>query len=50
MAGTVDKAKGRIKEANSSSNKLDQVQLAKDLADFFRANYERAAALAQQGK
>jgi iron(III) transport system substrate-binding protein len=43
-------AKGRIREATGNSNKLDQVQLAKELADVFRANYERAAELARQGR
>ena len=43
-------AKGRIKDATGSADKLVQVQLAKELADFFRANYERAAELARAGK
>ena len=41
---------GRIKEATGSADKLMQVQLAKELADTFRVNYERAAELARAGK
>jgi iron(III) transport system substrate-binding protein len=41
-------AKNRIRDATSNANKLDQVQLAKELSDFFRANYERATTLARQ--
>ena len=43
-------AKGRIRDATSNPNKLGQVQLAKELADFFRTNYQRAAELARAGK
>jgi iron(III) transport system substrate-binding protein len=43
-------AKGRIKDATGNSDKLVQVQLAKELADAFRANYVRAAELARAGK
>jgi iron(III) transport system substrate-binding protein len=43
-------ASGRVRNATGNSNKLDQVQLAKELADTFRANYERAAELARAGR
>lgn len=43
-------AKGRIRDATGNANKLQQVQLAKELADVFRGNYERAAELARAGK
>ena len=42
---------GRIREAvSSSASKITQVQLAKELADGFRATYRRAAELAREGK
>jgi iron(III) transport system substrate-binding protein len=44
-------ASGRIREALASgSNKITQVQLAKEIADTFRANYRRAEQLAREGK
>ena len=43
-------ANGRIREVTASSNKLQQVQLAKELSDIFRKNYRRAAELARQAK
>jgi iron(III) transport system substrate-binding protein len=43
-------AKGRIKDATGSANKILQVQMARELSDFFRANYIRAAELARAGK
>jgi spermidine/putrescine-binding protein len=46
-----DAAKGRIKEAVAKdAPKIRQVQLAKELSDLFRANYQKAAELARQGK
>ncbi len=42
-------AKGKIKAAlGKDSPKIQQVQLAKELSDSFRANYKRAAELARQ--
>ena len=44
-------ASGRIRTALSEGkSKIDQVRLAKELADRFRANYERAEQLARTGK
>jgi len=44
-------ASGRIREALASgSNKITQVQLAKEIADTFRANYRRAEQRAREGK
>ena len=44
-------ATGRIREAvGSSASKIAQVQLAKELADGFRATYRRAAELAREGR
>jgi len=44
-------ASGRIREAIAGgSNKILQVQLAKEIADTFRVNYRRAAALAREGR
>jgi hypothetical protein len=41
----------RIREAvSTSSSKITQVQLAKELAAHFRATYRRAAELAREGK
>jgi hypothetical protein len=42
-------AGGRIREA-LGPNKIKEVQLAKVLADSFRAQYQRAATLAREGK
>lgn len=42
-------AGGRIKTTLSSGSRIAEVQLAKELSDHFRAQYQRAAALAQQG-
>ncbi len=44
-------ASTRIRAAISDgSSKIEQVRLAKELADRFRANYERAEQLAREGK
>ena len=44
-------AKGRIKDALAKdAPKIRQVQLAKELSDQFRANYQKAAELARLGK
>ncbi len=45
-------ANGRIKDAFASGadSKIREVQLAKELADTFRAQYERATALAAAGR
>ncbi len=46
-----DAAKGRIKDALAKdAPKIRQVQLAKELSDQFRANYQKAAELARLGK
>ena len=42
-------ASGSIREA-LSGDKIKEVQLAKDLADRFRAQYQRAAELARAGR
>jgi hypothetical protein len=42
-------ASGRIREA-LGPNKIKEVQLAKELSDTFRAQYQRAATLARDGK
>ena len=49
--GQVDYAAagGRVREA-LGPNKIKEVQLAKELADSFRAQYQRAATLARDGK
>jgi spermidine/putrescine-binding protein len=39
-----------IRSAISSPDKIEQVRLAKELGDRFRANYSRAAQLAREGK
>jgi len=41
-----DRAAGDIHRALTSKNKVDEVKLARSLADAFRANYARAAAVA----
>ena len=44
-------ASGRIRSALSEgASKIDQVRLAKELADHFRANYQRTEQLARAGK
>ena len=44
-------ASGRIRKALSEGeSKIEQVRLAKELADRFRNNYERAEQLAREGK
>lgn len=44
-------AKGKIKAALAKdAPKIQQVQLAKELADTFRANYQRCVELARQGR
>jgi len=43
-------AGGRIKTTLSSGNRIAEVQLAKELADHFRAQYRRAAELARAGR
>ena len=45
-----DAASGPIREALRSSQKIDQVKLAKELSDAFRAQYKHAAELAQAGR
>jgi len=43
-------ARTTIKEALTSKNRLDEVRLAKELADKFRLQYRDAAQLAKEGK
>lgn len=43
-------AGGRIKSLLSSGNRIAEVQLSKELADGFRAQYQRAAELAKAGR
>jgi hypothetical protein len=42
-----EKAGGEIRRALTSKNKVDEVRMAKTLADSFRANYARAEAIAR---
>jgi hypothetical protein len=50
--GAVDyqTARTTFKEALASKNRLDEVRLAKSLADRFRVQYRQAAQLAKEGK
>jgi hypothetical protein len=43
-------AKITLKDALTSKNRLDEVRLAKELADQFRQQYQEAAKLAREGK
>jgi iron(III) transport system substrate-binding protein len=43
-------AQGSIRKTVGDKNKINEVQLAKDLAAKFRANYRRAAELARAGR
>jgi hypothetical protein len=43
-------ATGRIREALGGPDRIREVQLAKELADHFRAQYLRAAGLAHAGR
>ena len=43
-------AKTTLKEALASKNRLEEVRLAKELADQFRQQYQEAAKLAREGK
>jgi hypothetical protein len=43
-------SKTTLKEALASKNRLDEVWLAKELADRFRQQYQEAAKLAREGK
>ena len=43
-------ARTTLKDALASPNRIDEVRLAKELADQFRAQYREAARLAQEGK
>ncbi|MEO5960195.1 MAG: extracellular solute-binding protein, partial [Opitutaceae bacterium] len=42
-----ERAGGEIRRALGSKNKVDEVKMAKELADFFRANYARAEEMAR---
>jgi ABC-type Fe3+ transport system substrate-binding protein len=43
-------ARTTLKEALGSKNRIDEVRLAKELSDKFRAQYREAARLAREGK
>ncbi len=43
-------ASGPIRKTLQSPQKIDQVKLAKELSDAFRAQYKRAAGLAREGR
>ena len=43
-------SKTTLKEALTSKNRLEEVRLAKDLADHFRRQYQEAAKLAKEGR
>jgi iron(III) transport system substrate-binding protein len=43
-------ARTTLKDALSSKNRIDEVRLAKELSDKFRAQYREAARLAKEGK
>jgi len=45
-----DAALGRIDSVIRSGDKLLEVRLSRDLADYFRRNYQTAAAMAQRGE
>lgn len=46
-AVSYDRTLGDIRTRLGSKNKVEEVRLAKELADFFRANYAKAEAIAQ---
>lgn len=46
-AVSYDRTLGDIRARLGSKNKVEEVRLAKELADFFRANYTKAEAIAQ---
>ena len=46
----IDRVRGDIKRALTSKDKVDEVRMAKSLAETFRANYARAEALARGGE
>jgi hypothetical protein len=39
-----------LKKALDSKNRIEEVRLAKELSDKFRAQYKEAARLAKEGK
>ena len=43
-------ARTTLKEALGSKNRIDEVRLAKELSDKFRAQYREAIRLAKEGK
>ena len=43
-------SKTTLKEALTSKNRLEEVRLAKELADHFRRQYQEAAKLAKEGR
>jgi hypothetical protein len=43
-------SKTTLKESLTSKNRLDEVRLAKELADQFRQQYQETAKLAREGK
>jgi iron(III) transport system substrate-binding protein len=43
-------ARTRLKKALDSKNRIEEVRLAKELSDQFRAQYKEAARLAKEGK
>jgi ABC-type Fe3+ transport system substrate-binding protein len=47
---TYDQALGRITTAIKSKNKVDQVEMARDLGEWFRGNYARAERIALGGE
>lgn len=49
-AVSYDQMNGRIKAALNSNNKVDEVHLARELAEHFRAQYGRAAELARAAR
>jgi dihydroneopterin aldolase len=43
-------ARTRLKKALDSKNRIEEVRLAKELSDQFRAQYKEVARLAKEGK
>ena len=44
-----ERTAGAIRERMNARNRVDEARLARELADFFRGNYQRAEAIARGG-
>ena len=49
-AVSYEQARGRIKQALGSRNKVDEIEMAKELGDTFRDQYRRAAEVARRSR